>query len=274
MLRSPTGAIRQRLAHANRHALDQALLLRAAELGMATVLGLVLIATLAPFQLALPTRLALDLELRVGDVLLNACMLAPLGFLLRLRFRVGAWTALLIGALLSTGFESAQLFVPARCPSPIDVLTNALGCALGQRLHAWSAPASERVLLQLLKQPPTFEDSVWLGVLLLAVAIAPLELGAGHAGFHWTLGLAPLHGDARAIVLGLIASLCIAAWLGYTLAPRASHAASAYVVLVVGAIELCRGFSAEHVASLASLVLAIGCAAVASRVRHAQRVWV
>jgi hypothetical protein len=68
--------------------------------------------------------------------------------------------------------------------------------------------------------------------------------------------------------------MCVAMWLGYTLAERRPLILVGCAVLVPSAIELCRGFSSAHVASLASLLLALACAQVAARVRHAQRVWV
>lgn len=244
---------------------------RAAELGLAAQLGLIALATLAPFGFAVPARFALDFEVRASDLALNLAMLAPLGFLLALRFGFGALRVLGFGALLSSAFEVAQLFLPARCPSLYDVAMNALGAGLGALSFRCTARTSTRLLESLIIAPPSFERGACLTFALLFAALGLLREGME---FHWTLGLAPLAGSPQSILLGLIASLCLAAWLGYTLRPGAPlwHAI-AWVAPIATGLELCRGFSASHVASLASLALTLLAALGAARARQVAETW-
>jgi hypothetical protein len=105
-----------------------------------------------------------------------------------------------------------------------------------------------------------------------------------HAMFRWTLGPASLRYGPQSIVIGLIASLGLAARLGFTLRMRARSAlgAMACALLIVTAIEVCRGYSMRHEASLMTLALAALCALVSAHVAGrisesqsaTQRVWV
>jgi VanZ family protein len=73
----------------------------------------------------------------LDDVLANALAYLPLGFLwaLALRAYCRPLLSVVAGALLATvvsiGMESLQLFLPARIPSNIDVLSNATGGLIG-----------------------------------------------------------------------------------------------------------------------------------------------
>jgi VanZ family protein len=274
----------------------EALALRSAvELGLIAALALALVATLAPFQLVMPAKLRVVVTLGTSDVLLNLGLLAPLGFLLGMRalpFGRSVMSpgvqAFVIGAGLSALLELAQLFVPVRCPSPIDVLANALGCALGCALHARFAVPAERALLRLLASPPSTRDVVLLALLLCLIALMPLDASRMRETFHWTLGPAPLTRRPQAFVIGLLGSLGLAAWLGFALRLRSRSAlmASAYALPIVAAIEVCRGYNVLHAASLSTLTLAVLCALVsahaAGRVRvsiqpmpqPARRIWV
>jgi VanZ family protein len=91
------------------------------------------------------------------DVLINLAAYAPLGFMLAiaLRGRFTARVSVLVAALAATGvslaMESAQMFLPARIASNVDLLTNGTGALFGamaapllspsrfpgQRLAAW-----------------------------------------------------------------------------------------------------------------------------------------
>ncbi len=91
------------------------------------------------------------------DVLVNLAAYAPLGFLLAvaIRSRFSARVAVLLAALAATGvslaMELAQMYLPARIASNVDVLTNGAGALFGamaapllsprrvpgQRLAAW-----------------------------------------------------------------------------------------------------------------------------------------
>jgi glycopeptide antibiotics resistance protein len=244
---------------------------RAAGFGLLAQLGLIVLATLMPFQLALPARFALDFEVRASDLALNLVMLAPLGFLAALRFGLGPARGLVLGALLSATLELLQLFVPARCPSLYDVAMNALGAGVGALLYALAPERSARFIEKLVTAPPSFERGAVITLALLALALGLLHRGTD---FHWTLGLAPLAGDCRAIVLGSIASLSLAGWLGYTLPPGApAWLAAAWTLPIAAGLELCRGFSASHVASLTSLLLTLIVALGAARLRDAVEGW-
>jgi VanZ family protein len=72
-----------------------------------------------------------------GDIALNIAAYMPFGFLLGvvLRPRLGgagaAAAAAALGALTSLGMESAQMFLPMRIASNVDLLNNAAGSLLG-----------------------------------------------------------------------------------------------------------------------------------------------
>ncbi|MEQ1772464.1 MAG: VanZ family protein [Burkholderiales bacterium] len=71
------------------------------------------------------------------DVLANAAAYMPLGFMLALGLRpfcrpvLSVIAGALLAAMVSTGMESMQLFLPARIPSNIDVLANSTGGLIG-----------------------------------------------------------------------------------------------------------------------------------------------
>lgn len=102
------------------------------------VVVVVLVVTLAPFELAMPVAV----RARLGawsalDVAANVLLLVPAGFLCALAARRRAPRAadgLLVGAALSVAVETAQLFMPLRYPSLLDVLANGAGGWLGAAL--------------------------------------------------------------------------------------------------------------------------------------------
>jgi glycopeptide antibiotics resistance protein len=242
-------------------------------LGLIASVAIPVVATLAPFRLRVPASFCVDMALRTSDVLLNLALLAPLGFVLGMRARCSGKSAavtdtLAIGAGLSMALELLQLFVPMRCSSPIDVVANALGCGLGAVLHAQLAAPSERMLLAFLRSTPSASGVLVLTVMLGALALSPLDARLMHATFRWTLGAAPLTYGPQSIVIGLIASLGLSAWLGFTLRMRARSAlaATACALFTVTAIEVCRGYSMRHEASLMTLALATLCALVSAHV--------
>jgi hypothetical protein len=102
------------------------------------VILIILVLTFNPFYLAIPNRIKLDLEAYPPHMLENVILFLPVGFLYRLTTkRRGAW---LLGALISIVIESAQIFVPARGTSPIDVLTNTLGAGVGALFYDLLSP--------------------------------------------------------------------------------------------------------------------------------------
>jgi glycopeptide antibiotics resistance protein len=89
----------------------------------------ILLLTLNPFYLTLPTRLNFALQSGRGDLISNILLFLPLGFFYRLTTRRGG--AFLLGALISFTIEAIQFFIPARTPAVGDILSNTLGSGLG-----------------------------------------------------------------------------------------------------------------------------------------------
>ena len=128
-----------------------------------------------------------------GDVLLNVAAYLPLGAMLFAALRpplpaaAAFMVAMLLAALLSFALESAQMFLPARIASNLDLLSNASGAGLGT-LAAWmlALPALADNPLAVMRRravrPGTLGDC---GLLVVALWIliqfqqAPFALGNG-----------------------------------------------------------------------------------------------
>ena len=111
-------------------------------------LGIIIYTRLARFEFAwagyIPFERVTWRPLNMRDVPINVIFFAPFGFLLtavlaRSDRRSGLGRRVLaLGLLVSVALEAAQLFLPNRVPSVIDILANMLGLALGYGLfHAW-----------------------------------------------------------------------------------------------------------------------------------------
>lgn len=85
--------------------------------------------TLNPFYVAWPTQFAFRFESNIENLIQNIMLFLPIGYLYRLITRRRG--ALLLGAALSLGIETIQLFIPARTASVIDIIANAAGAGLG-----------------------------------------------------------------------------------------------------------------------------------------------
>lgn len=100
------------------------------------VIGLV---TLSPFRPAPPDVLRVSWLVDWTDVVANVAFFLPIGFLYPLVWhgvvRSPIWSACLLGALLSLTVEFAQLWLPGRYPSGVDLATNSAGAALGAMLQ-------------------------------------------------------------------------------------------------------------------------------------------
>jgi len=98
---------------------------------LAAWLAAVLFVTLAPFWplRAAPRAFAIASRLGAWDFVLNIVLFLPAGMLLRLLGR-GTSACTAAAALLSLAIESAQMWIPYRHPSQLDILANALGAFL------------------------------------------------------------------------------------------------------------------------------------------------
>jgi VanZ like family len=110
-------------------------------IGTAVVLGLVLVVLLAPHHTELPIVWLSDSHL-LGNAaaggtplwwaledLGNVALFVPLGLVLALWFRpLPAWILATVGSICC---ETAQLWIPSRHASALDVAFNAVGAAIG-----------------------------------------------------------------------------------------------------------------------------------------------
>lgn len=112
------------------------------------VVALTALATLSPFRFVVPTGLEINTAVVGHDVALNLLLMMPSGFLYALSRSPVKLTAKsadagsvpaanlifrtwLIFTAMSLALECGQLFLPARFSSPVDVLINGLGAAMG-----------------------------------------------------------------------------------------------------------------------------------------------
>jgi len=109
-------------------ALDPRLLRGLLGAWLAATLGL----TMAPFWPLRATPRAFAAVSRLGalDFGLNVGLFLPCGLLLVLLGRRIS-TATAVAALLSLGIEAAQMYIPPRYPSQLDILANTLGAFAG-----------------------------------------------------------------------------------------------------------------------------------------------
>jgi len=97
----------------------------------------ILLLTLNPFYVVMPRHIAFTAQSDVYNFFSNILLFLPLGFFYRLT--TGKRGALWLGAVISFIVESVQIFMPARTPSMLDVLANALGAGLGAWIHTFIA---------------------------------------------------------------------------------------------------------------------------------------
>ncbi|HNB54409.1 MAG TPA: VanZ family protein [Anaerolineales bacterium] len=172
--------------------------LAAAFLGYVTLV--ILLLTLNPFYIIRPEEFHIAWTATRGDQLANVLLFLPIGFLLRLTGgkRRGA---IVIGAAISLGIETVQLFMPARTTSIIDFLYNTLGAGMGAFLYDWVATRTAipwRVVGQLRLETPLM-GVVYLMMPLLWVNRMALNVSPS----RW--GLTVLLGICGAIVFGELA---------------------------------------------------------------------
>lgn len=90
---------------------------------------IILLLTLNPFYFSLPGEIFIKLRSSRLDLVENILLFIPLGFFYRMT--TGRQGALFLGAGLSFGIETLQLFIPARTTNFIDFLANTLSAGLG-----------------------------------------------------------------------------------------------------------------------------------------------
>ena len=154
--------------------------------------------TLAPFRFARPAVFSLSWLADPADVVANVLLFLPLGFLFRISapHAVGHVRTVVAACLVSMTFEAAQLFLPGRFASPVDVMSNSLGAGLGSLLHARIAAQLDGRLVRGL----ALELPLMVVVYLLVPLLWLDGFAAGHEGGR--LVLSPLLGLAGAIEQG------------------------------------------------------------------------
>ena len=167
------------------------------------LLGVVVLVTLVPFDFSgvLPHKLLWGGGL--SDALANVAMFVPLGFLFRLTRapRGDRWAIrpLLLGLGLSALIEAAQLFLPARFSSPLDVATNGSG--------AWLGAIAADALVRRLRPAPALVGALALELPLMGLVYLLVPL-------LWLSGLASADEPARmslSLLLGLMGAIVLGA---------------------------------------------------------------
>ena len=77
----------------------------------------------------MPDHVTFTFGSSLKNLILNILLFLPIGFFYGLTTKRRG--ALVVGACLSFGIETMQLFIPSRTPSVTDILTNTLGAGLG-----------------------------------------------------------------------------------------------------------------------------------------------
>jgi VanZ family protein len=114
------------------------------------------------------------------DVIINIAAYVPLGFLLarsfmrRVQHRRAVVLAMLASCLVSIGMESAQMFMPARIASNVDVLTNSIGGVIGALAAPLFSPTRllGARLTRLRREWFVYGPSADIGIVLLCLWIA------------------------------------------------------------------------------------------------------
>ena len=141
--------------------------LSAALLGYSALI--ILLMTLNPFYLALPHDFRYPFRGDLKNAFANIILFLPIGFFYKFTGRDRG--ALILGAGLSFGIETIQLFIPARTASTLDVVTNTLGAGLGAVIHSLltNRITLTRGMLGRLRLETPLMGLIYLLILLLGV---------------------------------------------------------------------------------------------------------
>lgn len=196
----------------------------------------------------------------VSDIALNVAAYLPLGALLAVALRpvrsglAGCLLAAALATLLSLALESAQLFLPARIASNVDLIANGSGAALGA-LGVWLVrqPALAAHPLLAAHRRVIRTDMIGdCGLVALAAWLfiqfdpAPLALASGD--LRDTLGLKPWFAYAPASYQNV--ETCIAALAMLTVGLLAVQiATSPPAALLTGAVALVLTICAKSIAA-------------------------
>lgn len=215
----------------------------------AYMLAITLLITLAPFDFRVPEVFELSWAVDRVDVLANVVFFVPLGFLLGLSFPGSVLTVLACCLGASVLVELGQLFVPHRHTSPIDLLTNTLGAAIGLGIQRRFAAGVARRLEGTLALELPLMSLVYLLVPLLWL------LGLGSVGDPQRRWLYPL--------LGLVGALVLASVWRHRL--RDGGLGADHLAVLAGAWFLLGGLPGGRTDPVTMVALAAG-VAVAARV--------
>jgi VanZ family protein len=191
----------------------------------------VAVITLAPFRFRVPPALRLSWIADPADLLANVLLFAPLGFVAGLpdgATPVARGARLLVGwAAASAALETAQLYLPGRYPSLLDVATNTLGACLGAAVRG----GAERRLRSGLPRPLALD----LPLVALLYLLAPL---------FWLDALAAGRQPARLWLLPLLgwfgARILVAVWR-HRLRPAGLLSARGLILAALGWFAVCAG---------------------------------
>ena len=96
---------------------------------------MIAVVTLIPFVFAVPKSIEFTVRGNISDVFTNIVLFVPLGLFFQLthdHFGLKSFVgSLCFGLVVSCMVEVGQLFLPSRCSSVIDILTNGAGTWLG-----------------------------------------------------------------------------------------------------------------------------------------------
>lgn len=136
-----------------------------------------------------------------GDVVLNIVAYLPLGAMLfaslraRLSPAAAYLAATLLAGLLSVALESAQMFLPSRIASNLDVLTNTLGAAIGAFGAGLLSLPALKPLTELrhsaVRPGPLGDCGLIIIALWLVIQFHPGPLALGSGDWRDTLHIAP-----------------------------------------------------------------------------------